>query len=90
MRGKKLDILAQGFSPSSSETKNEITIGEVEEYCSVCRMKITEESTIVRCPQCGSPAHFAHLAEWLKIRGACPICKKKVKVTRPQTPQFKR
>ncbi len=79
LRGKKLGILAQGFSNSSLESADEVSIGHVEEYCSVCRMKISEESNTIRCPECGSPAHFAHLAEWLKIRGACPICKKKVR-----------
>ncbi|NHJ00617.1 MAG: E3 ubiquitin-protein ligase [Candidatus Heimdallarchaeota archaeon] len=85
LRGKKLAILAQGFPSSSSEPIGEVSVSDVEEYCSVCRMKITEDSSVVRCPECGSPAHFAHLAEWLKIRGACPICKKRVKITRPQS-----
>ena len=89
LRGKKLNILSQGFSSPPSESIDEISIGHVEEFCSVCRMKISEESDIVRCPECGSPAHFAHLAEWLKIRGACPICKKRVKVTRPQNSIYK-
>lgn len=57
---------------------------EVEEFCSVCRMTILEaKKTLVRCPECGSPAHYAHLAEWLKINAKCPICKNRIKIARP-------
>lgn len=45
-----------------------------DEYCSVCHIAIETTDEYARCTQCGSPAHFAHLAEWLKIRGTCPIC----------------
>ncbi|MFW9778762.1 MAG: hypothetical protein ACFFE8_07905 [Candidatus Heimdallarchaeota archaeon] len=57
---------------------------EVEEFCTVCRMPISENRSLVRCPECGSPAHYAHLAEWLKINAKCPICKNRIKITRPR------
>ena len=60
------------------------TLDEVEEYCSVCRKEMTDLSSLVRCPECGSPAHYSHLAEWLKIRGVCPICKNKIKIIKPK------
>ncbi|MFX0184609.1 MAG: hypothetical protein ACFE95_16125 [Candidatus Hodarchaeota archaeon] len=59
-------------------------IEEVEEYCIVCRMNVSDPSNLVRCPECGSPAHYAHLAEWLKIRKHCPICKRKIRITNPK------
>jgi hypothetical protein len=49
-----------------------------DEYCSVCRMPIEATDEYARCTQCGSPGHFAHLAEWLKIRGTCPVCGTKI------------
>ncbi|MFW9904060.1 MAG: hypothetical protein ACFFFH_06980 [Candidatus Thorarchaeota archaeon] len=87
LRAKKLEIIIEG--QLSSKEKPLIDFGtEVEEFCSVCRMQITEPSTLIRCPDCGSPAHYTHLAEWLKIRGHCPICKKKIKIQRPKGVTF--
>ena len=61
-----------------------------EERCSVCRRPFRANETIVRCPKCNSPAHYGHLAEWVKIRGFCPICKQKISVPPPPkaTAQF--
>lgn len=42
--------------------------------CSVCRMVISESEEIIHCPYCNAIAHKSHLLEWLKIKGACPIC----------------
>ena len=30
------------------------------------------------CPNCQTPFHQAHLAEWVKIKGKCPICNTKL------------
>lgn len=82
IRANRLMVRANDqISPTIGSTVE--IIEDVEEFCSVCRMKITLSSNLVRCPECGSPAHYSHLAEWLKIRGVCPICKKRVKVVRP-------
>ena len=56
------------------------------ETCSVCRMQInTNDPNVVRCESCGAPAHFPHLAEWLKIRGTCPICGRKTNISLSST-----
>lgn len=82
-RARKLELdTNQGVTPFLKK-EEEIYSQKVEENCSVCRMEIQEVSKMVRCPNCGSPAHYSHLAEWLKIRGHCPICKKKIKIKRP-------
>ncbi|UCE13958.1 MAG: E3 ubiquitin protein ligase [Candidatus Heimdallarchaeota archaeon] len=88
MRAKKLEIITKRSIPQVERTTGEIFEAEVEEFCSVCRMNISEPSSLVRCPDCGSPAHYTHIAEWLKIRGVCPICKKRVKIQRPKTVTF--
>lgn len=83
MRAKRLEVMASEISTSSTSIKKE-TISDVEEKCTVCRMKIISSDALVRCPECGSPAHYSHLAEWLKIRGNCPVCKKKIKISKPK------
>ncbi|UCG03543.1 MAG: hypothetical protein JSW11_06025 [Candidatus Heimdallarchaeota archaeon] len=87
LRAKKLEIITEGHFPQAERTVVDFDT-EVEEFCSVCRMRISEPSNLVRCPDCGSPAHYSHLAEWLKIRGHCPICKKRIKIQRPKNVTF--
>lgn len=82
-RARKIELDAKQGDSSILKSDEEIYGRNVEENCSVCRMEIREVSEMVRCPNCGSPAHYSHLAEWLKIRGHCPICKKKIKIKRP-------
>ncbi|MFX0084795.1 MAG: hypothetical protein ACFFAU_03900 [Candidatus Hodarchaeota archaeon] len=83
MRAKRLEIMTSGTT-TDVKTNFRASVSDVEEHCIVCRMKISSTESLVRCPECGSPAHYSHLAEWLKIRGNCPVCKKRVKIARPK------
>jgi hypothetical protein len=46
--------------------------------CSVCNLDIITGEFFVKCPHCGALSHRDHLLEWVKIRGTCPNCKKKL------------
>ena len=46
--------------------------------CIVCNLSIKKEERIAHCPSCGHPAHRDHLLEWIKIKGICPFCKRKI------------
>lgn len=37
-----------------------------------------EKDNVVACPYCGNIAKREMLAEWLKVKGICPVCKKKL------------
>ena len=82
LRAKNIEIASSIGSSTSSQTSSLITEDDLEENCSVCRTKISDVKSFVRCPECGSPAHYSHLAEWLKIRGSCPVCRKKITIQR--------
>ena len=84
IRAKNIKMVAHGATSSLLKDSTRYTDEKVEENCTVCRTIISDIDTLIRCPECGSPAHYAHLAEWLKIRGFCPICKKKIKVKKPK------
>ncbi|MFX1476034.1 MAG: hypothetical protein ACFFCO_11245, partial [Promethearchaeota archaeon] len=47
--------------------------------CIVCRLPIKPGSAVLGCPHCGGFAHKRHLLEWIKVKGACPYCHKKLK-----------
>ena len=53
------------------------------ERCCVCRRPIGTEGEVVQCNNCKSVAHYPHMAEWLKIKGVCPVCKQKLSM--PET-----
>nr|MDO8079461.1 hypothetical protein [Candidatus Freyarchaeota archaeon] len=46
--------------------------------CSVCQTEIVTEEQYVKCPYCGVLSHKDHLFEWIKMRGTCPNCNKKL------------
>jgi rubrerythrin len=60
----------------------EETLGEWDwatvERCIVCNLAIKKEEPIGRCTQCGHPGHLDHFQEWIKIKGVCPFCKRKI------------
>ncbi len=47
--------------------------------CIVCRLPIKSGTAVVGCPHCGGFAHRRHLLEWIKVKGRCPYCHKKIK-----------
>lgn len=47
--------------------------------CIVCRRTFKSTDKVVRCPYCYAAAHYAHFAEWIKINGKCPVCKRRLK-----------
>ncbi len=48
------------------------------ERCIVCNLPLGK-GKIIRCPYCSGPAHRDHLLEYIKVKGGCPICGKKLK-----------
>ncbi|MFX1577384.1 MAG: RING finger protein [Promethearchaeota archaeon] len=50
--------------------------------CCVCRLQIRDGEQMVYCPHCGNPAHYRHLAEWVKMKGTCPICRNRINLRR--------
>ena len=50
-----------------------------KERCIVCSLVIDEKKgQVAKCPECGHAAHLDHFLEWLKIKGICPYCKRKI------------
>lgn len=47
--------------------------------CIVCRLPIKQGSAVLGCPRCGGFAHRRHLLEWVKVKGRCPYCHRKLK-----------
>ena len=48
--------------------------------CSVCKLPISENQEIGKCPHCENKAHITHLFEWVKTQGKCPICLQDIKM----------
>ncbi len=46
--------------------------------CNVCKLPISFGEEIGICKHCKSKSHLSHLQEWVKIKGKCPTCQKKL------------
>lgn len=46
--------------------------------CSVCNLEIKEDESVIYCPYCQAPAHRDHLYEWIRVRGYCPNCRRRL------------
>lgn len=49
-------------------------------YCMVCRLPISFGDEIGSCSLCEAQGHLAHLQEWVKTQGKCPVCLQKLPV----------
>lgn len=65
---------------------NKIT--KESDYCNFCGIKIkkcmicklpVKKDLITECPHCQNPFHTNHLREYIKVKGACPICATELK-----------
>ena len=87
---ERADILLESMNESLPEVPKsekavfgrQLTINPSEKCC-VCRRPIGTEGEVVQCNNCKSVAHYPHMAEWLKIKGVCPVCKQKLSM--PET-----
>ncbi len=48
--------------------------------CIVCKLPISSKEIIGSCYECQGIAHLNHLQEWLKVKGTCPVCQRKISI----------
>ncbi|MFW9996391.1 MAG: hypothetical protein ACFFD4_30390 [Candidatus Odinarchaeota archaeon] len=77
---ERAGTLKEGTQPVLSSPSISIMKSLESERCVICKRKIKWEDNYIRCPECDSPAHYAHLGEWLKIKGTCPVCQRKIRL----------
>jgi len=46
--------------------------------CTICKLLISFGEEIGKCKHCDGVNHLSHLQEWIKIKGKCPTCQKKL------------
>lgn len=72
----------QYVHPSVEEPVQEVITTESPDptlpLCIVCHHHIGIEVPTLMCPHCGGEAHRSHLLEWLKVKGTCPNCGRKL------------
>jgi hypothetical protein len=47
---------------------------ETAEKCAVCGYRVYPGDQIVLCPSCQAQGHRAHMLEFFKAKGCCPVC----------------
>lgn len=55
----------------------------IDEKCIICFKPVSEgsERPLSFCPHCLRGGHQEHLAEWIKIKGTCPICRQTITIS---------
>ncbi|MFX1476162.1 MAG: hypothetical protein ACFFCO_11885 [Promethearchaeota archaeon] len=53
--------------------------GATQRRCIVCHQFIGQEELYSRCPRCEQLAHRSHLLEWIRVKGTCPYCKRRLR-----------
>lgn len=48
--------------------------------CSVCKLPISFGEEVGKCSLCETKAHLVHMQEWVKVKGKCPTCMKKIPI----------
>ncbi len=61
----------------SAISRDTFTVETVEK-CAVCSSGLYEGEEILLCPSCHAQGHRAHLLEFLKTKGLCPVCNQKM------------
>jgi len=46
--------------------------------CAVCKLPISFGDDVGSCPHCEIKGHLAHMQEWQKTQGKCPVCMQKL------------
>ena len=49
--------------------------------CAVCGKNIEIFDEVVGCPICEAKAHKDHITDWVRMKHACPVCKKSLNVS---------
>ncbi len=52
--------------------------GKEAPYCEICKNIIIAGEKVVQSTVCGHIFHKKHIIEWIKVKGACPVCKEKL------------
>lgn len=64
-------------TPLSAISRETFTFETVEK-CAVCGFWVYEGEELVLCPSCNAQGHRAHMLEFLKAKGVCPVCSQKL------------
>ncbi len=48
--------------------------------CNVCKLPISFGEEAGKCSLCESKGHMSHFQEWVKVKGKCPTCMKKIPI----------
>jgi hypothetical protein len=53
---------------------NQVFTFETAQKCAVCEFEVFPGDQVVLCPACRAQGHRAHMLEFVKAKGVCPMC----------------
>ncbi len=67
-------------NPIEADTKTCSACQNKVVHCNVCKLPITFGQEVGKCSLCEVKGHLTHFQEWVKVKGKCPTCMKKIPV----------
>jgi len=65
---------------SSAKSLQTVTF-ETAPQCAVCGYWVYPGEQVMLCPACQAQGHSTHMLEYVKAKGACPICARRIRYT---------
>lgn len=73
-----LDILPDVIATAPHSLHYIVITDPSEKRCAVCNLRLEEGEPFSRCPRCGIAYHRDHLLDWVRARGYCPACRRRL------------
>jgi len=67
-------------NPLDKEAKTCAACNSEALRCSVCKLPISFGEEVGKCSLCETKGHLVHMQEWVKVKGKCPTCMKKIPI----------
>ncbi len=48
--------------------------------CMICKLYLKSNQNATQCPMCESMFHHKHIADWLRVKGKCPVCQQNLRI----------
>ncbi|MFX1562133.1 MAG: hypothetical protein ACFFDP_02370 [Promethearchaeota archaeon] len=68
-------------SLKSSEKSLQTFKFETAPQCAVCGYWVYPGEQVMLCPACQAQGHSTHMLEYIKAKGACPVCEQRIRYT---------
>lgn len=68
-------------TPLDQNTQRCPNCGNSAPACGVCKGSLNSNEKLLACPHCKNLSHANHIKQWLQVKGECPFCRSKIRIS---------